>query len=325
MRKLFLLLGVLLVCCGISHSQKLTSISAIVKGYNGKVIDFEFMNQEGINMQFPYQEGQEMSFEVKLNDINLVKVNSYIWLCVRPGDRIHADIQYDGRNYKTAEFTGTPEIIVANQVIRDMRNFRISNDYKMNTLAAIATLVPMEKYYEATKLELEKELAMLEAKKAEIPEDVYRYLYAEHESLLLTNLIKCPEIYAGVRKVKAEAVIYPESYWNILDNYQLHEDVHSLKSRPYMSFLLLYKYYMKKKAAHDQGKEYVQRTGMKEEYEELADFYKGKLRENALFVFLYNQIVAGRDFNELERLVKDFLKKYNEDKYFRKTLTDMMQ
>lgn len=312
---LFILLGTLML-----QAQKPAKISATVKGYNGKVVDFEFMNQDGINEQFPYQEGEKMAFEAKLTELNLMKVNAWIWICVRPGDLIHADISYKGRNYHTAEFSGTPEMVIANNVIRDMRNYRVANNYKTNILAALVTQVPLSDYYKATQIELENELPMLEAKKIELPAEVYAYLYAEHQSILLSNLISCPEVYAG-----SNSPTYPEGYWNILDNYTLSKDGNALKSRSYMSFLLTYKAYMQKKAAHDQGKEYVPAKSIKEEYQDIAAFYDGVLRENALFVFLYNQIVIGGDFNELEPLVKEYGKKYTKNKYFKSTLTNMMQ
>lgn len=312
---LFILLGTMTL-----HAQKTTKISAIIKGYNGKVIDFEFMNQDDCNQQFPYKNGAEMAFETDLDGINLIKVNSYIWICVRPGDQIHADILYQGRNYQTAEFSGTPEMVIANNVIRDMRNYRIANNYKMNTLAAIVTQVPMIDYYKATKKELENELPMLEARKNDIPADVYAYLYAEHQSLLLSNLILCPGIYANGNKP-----VYPEGYWNILDNYTPSEDRHALESRSYMAFLPTYKMYIQMKAAHDQGKEYTPNKTITEEYKDITVFYKGVLRENALFVFLYNQIVNGGNFDEIEPLVKEYGKKYTKNKYFKKTLTNMMQ
>lgn len=305
-------------------AQKKTLVSATVSGYNGKVVDFEFIGQEKCNMQFPYKEGQNMEFEAELNDVVILKVNAWIWIFLRPGDQIHADIQYNERNYKTAEFTGTPEIVKANNAIRDMRNLRIENRYKMNTLAAVVTQVSLADYYAATQKEIREELPVLKAIQDEIPEEVYNYLYAEHESLLLSNLINCPGVYGPDKK--GASLTYPEGYWNVLDHYRLYEDLYSLKSRAYMAFLLTYKNYMRRKAAHDAGEKYVPNKTMKAEYEDIAAFYPNvSLRENALFVFLYNQISAGRDFDAIQPLVKDFLKKQSKNKYFKKLLTDMMK
>lgn len=79
------------------------------------------------------------------------------------------------------------------------------------------------------------------------------------------------------------------------------------------------------KAAHDQGKEYTPNKTITEEYKDITVFYEGILRENALFVFLYNQIVNGGNFDEIEPLVKEYGKKYTKNKYFKNTLTNMMQ
>lgn len=324
MKKILFIVGLCLFQVFPLWAQKTTSVSATVTGYNGKVVDFEFIGEEKNNMQFPYKEGQNMEVEAKLHDVVLLKINAYIWIFLRPGDQIHADIQYEGRNYKTAEFSGTPEIVKANNAIRDMRNLRIKNRYKMNTLAALVTEIPLADYFAATRKELEEELSLLKAMKGEIPAEVYNYLYAEHESLLLANLIQCPMVYGPGKS--GENIIYPDGYWNMLDSYRLHEDEYSLKSHAYMAFLLTYKEYMRRKAARDGGNEYVPNKTMKAEYEDIAAFYSNAaLRENALFVFLFNQISAGRDFNDIRPLVKDFLKKQSKNKYFKSTLTNMLK
>lgn len=324
MKKILFIVGLCLLQVFPLWAQKTTFVSATVTGYNGKVVDFEFIGEEKNNMQFPYKEGQNMEVEAKLNDVVLLKLNAYIWIFLRPGDQIHADIQYEGRNYKTAEFTGTPEIVKANNVIRDMRNLRIKNRYKMNTLAAVVTQVSLSDYFAATRKELEEELPLLEAIKDEIPGEVYNYLYAEHESLLLTNLIQCPMVYGPGKS--GGNITYPDGYWNVLDSYCLHEDEYSLKSHAYMAFLLTYKDYMQRKAARDTGNEYVPNKTMKAEYEDIAAFYSNAaLRENALFVFLFNQISAGRDFSDIQLLVKDFLKKRSNNKYFKTTLNNMLK
>jgi hypothetical protein len=49
------------------------------------------------------------------------------------------------------------------------------------------------------------------------------------------------------------------------------------------------------------------------------------LRDTALFVFLYNSGAAGEDFDVIEKLVKDYLKKYNKNKEYKKILNQVMQ
>lgn len=48
---------------------------------------------------------------------------------------------------------------------------------------------------------------------------------------------------------------------------------------------------------------------MEKEYESIATFYNGTLRDAALFVFLYNQVAANRDFDTIEEVEKGLLEK----------------
>lgn len=93
----------------------------------------------------------------------------------------------------------------------------------------------------------------------------------------------------------------------------------------YMAFLLPYKDYMRRKEAHDQGKDYQPLTSLEDQYKDMAAFYKGSLQDAALFVLLYNSITSNGDFNVIEKLVKDYLKKYNKNKEYKKILNQVMQ
>lgn len=64
---------------------------------------------------------------------------------------------------------------------------------------------------------------------------------------------------------------------------------------------------------------------MEKEYESIATFYNGTLRDAALFVFLYNQVAANRDFDTIEKLKKDYLKRYNKNKEYKKILAQVMK
>ena len=77
--------------------------------------------------------------------------------------------------------------------------------------------------------------------------------------------------------------------------------------------------------SHDQGKDYQPLTSLEDEYKDMATFYKGALQDAALFVLLYNSITSNGDFNVIEKLVKDYLKKYNKNKEYKKILNQVMQ
>ena len=116
-----------------------------------------------------------------------------------------------------------------------------------------------------------------------------------------------------------------EDYWTALDDYKLRTDEASLRNRVYMAFLLPYKDYMRRKEAHDQGKDYQPLTSLEDQYKDMAAFTKGLCRMRHYSCFLYNSITSNGDFNVIEKLVKDYLKKYNKNKEYKKILNQVMQ
>ncbi|MEG0796321.1 MAG: hypothetical protein RR397_07475 [Odoribacter sp.] len=303
---------------------KKTYISATVSGYSGSVVDFEFMGKEDLNMQYAYVENKQMEFEVELDDIVLMKLNAFVWIYLQPGDKINAAVQYDGRFFKTVEFTGTPEAVIANRVCNDMRSVRIENRYKLDPRAAAAVQTAPHNYYAATQKEWKVEKEILEAEKVQIPSQIYNYMYTEIESQFLSNLITYPMVCASMAKESIEKSM-PEGFWTVLDDYKLREDEASLKSGAYMSFLLDYKNYVRRRDALKMDVIYTPANDMKSEFEDIASFYEGSLREGALYFFLCNQIMSGKDFDTAQKLSKQYLKKYNQNKEYRKNLTEMMK
>ena len=60
-------------------------------------------------------------------------------------------------------------------------------------------------------------------------------------------------------------------------------------------------------------------------YESIAAFYDGKVRDAVLYVFLYRALSSPEEFDTAEQLCKDYFKKYNKNKSYRKELTEMMK
>lgn len=306
------------------YATKKTKINATIVGYNGKEIFFDFIEQSGINESYPYQEGMEYMLEVELKDITMLKINSWIWICLQPGDALNIHIEYNGRNYKNATFSGNKEAVLINNTIRDMRNIRVENHYKQNPMAAIVTQVKSKDYCEASQKELEQELTILKKIENKIPKKVYNYLLSEHEGILLSNLLSYPHM-VGAATEADKAQLFPENYWNLLDNYTIRRDKGSLRSTAYCSFLLPYKAYVVEREARKRGDLPKSGLSLREEYDELVSFYDNPLREKALFVFLFNVIRTGKNFDEVEILTKEFLKDHATDKELKNILTQMMQ
>lgn len=323
MKKWLLVICSCLLVIGL-QAQKTTTISAVADGYNGKVIDFEFIDNPDNNMQFPYVSGQRMDFEVELKEPALVKINLWMWLMVCPGDEIHADIHYTGNNYRTAEFSGTPSAVALNEAIRDGRNQRIAVRYKTNPLAAVVTQVPANEYHEMTQKLWKQEQELLTQVHDRVNAFAYNYVWAELEGMYLSNLVKYPYIVSEVAKKKLEECL-PEDFWTMLDGYTIKEDEASLKSVVYLGWLLDYKDYMEKRQAHLAGKTYLPERDLQKSYESLAAFFDGKVRDAVLYAFLYQAISSPEGFDTAQQLCKDYFKRYNKNKSYRKELTEMMK
>lgn len=324
MKKWFLGVCACLLVMGV-QAQKLTKISAVADGYNGKVIDFEFVDNPDNNMQFPYVSGQRMEFEVELKEPALVKINLWMWLVVCPGDEIHADIHYTGKNYQTAEFSGTPSAVALNEAIRDGRNYRVAGRYKTNPLAAVVIQVPADEYYAETQANWKKEQKLLEAVRSRVNPFAYEYVYAELEGMYLSNLVNYPYIVSEVAKKNIGDCI-PEGFWHVLDGYRVKDSEAALKSFTYKGWLLDYKEYIDKLNANNAGQEWKYVKDLQKSYDELVAFYDGNVRDAALYILFYKALTSQQDdFGLIEKLSKEYFKKYNKNKNYRKELTEMQK
>ena len=55
-------------------------------------------------------------------------------------------------------------------------------------------------------------------------------------------------------------------------------------------------------------------------------FYDGDVRDAALYILFYNALTSQRDdFDLIAKLSKEYFKKYNKDKTYRKELTEMQK
>ena len=323
MKKVLVSMLVCLLFMGV-QAQKVTKISATGVGYTGKVIDFEFIDNPSNNQQFPFKDNQKMEFEVELSEPSLLKINAWLWMIVCPGDEIDMDIKFQGKNYKHVEVRGTPSAVALNTAIRDGRMVRINDHYKTNPLAAIVTRVPAKTYYEACQRNWKKEQEILEAVRSKVDPFAFDYIHAELEGMYLDNLVKYPFMFADVNKKPLQECT-PEGYWNVLDNYQVKTSKAALKSYAYIGWLIDYADYCGRREAHKAGKEYKEAGSMEEMYNKLAQTYEGEVRDAVLYLFLYNAISGQQDFDVIKRLSKDYFKKYNKNKKFKKELTEMQK
>lgn len=315
------------ICLGIYPSfgkGEMTYISAEISGFEGKTVYFDFINQGDASTSFTYQENKVLEWNVELEDLSMVNINTWISMCVEPGDTIHAKIVYEGRYHKSVEYTGSPKAVAASNLLQNMLMSRKSIRYKSNIPAALVTLVDPIKYYKSTCEEWQKEKAMLDEIKDEISPRVYNYILSEIDGIFMPNLVTYPYVCAAYQKKELQTCI-ADGYWNALDDFVLRSDDVSLMNPTYANCLPVYKEYMRCKTAGCDLKKFRPVRSVEDDYADLVDFYDGKLRDTALFVTLYNALANNGDFETIEKLVKDYLKKYNKNKTYKKILNQVMQ
>ena len=325
MKYILLIVGLVsMLSFPVEAKQGPTVISAEIYGYVRDKVHFDFIEKEELSMEFPYKEGQLMEFTVELEDVTTLMLNSFIEMYLQPGDSLHVKVTYEGTSYKKVEFSGTPEAVAICSKLNEKEMLQRERRYKTNIPAMIVIQTDAKKFHAATVQELKDEEKIMSQVKDQVDPRVYNMAMAGIEGTLLTNLITYPYASAELHGKKLEDCL-AEDYWTALDDYKLREDEASLRNRVYMSFLLPYMEYMKRKEARDQGKEYQPLASLEDQYQEIVSFYKGTLQDVALFVFLYNSIASNEDFDVIEKLVKNYLKKYNKNKEYKKILNQVMR
>lgn len=318
---LFILLGVF---CQYAGAVKKSVITATVTGYTGQKIYFDFIQQPEASCEFEYREGQPLSCEVELEDITMLKINSWVWICLKPGDSINIQLKFEDRSYREAEFSGAEDVVAVNNTIRDMRMLRVKNRYKTNVNAALVTLVPADKYHAQCLEQWEKEIEILNGARRYMSDEMYNFLLSEHEAIFLNNLIIYPFMRASYDGKNVEE-IFPEGYWDVLDDYVVRSDKGSLRSDAYAGFLVPYEEYVYRRELRRAGGEWGKQRSLAEGFDALAKFYDKNLRDAALCVYLYNAAAEGRDFEEIDKLTERYLKNYNKNKRYKKMLLEVMQ
>ena len=224
-----------------------------------------------------------------------------------------ADIRFF-YNHASFDFSKKININITDKELRDA----------IGQVAAVVTQVPVQTYYDACLRNWKKEQEILEGIRDKVDPFAFNYIYAELEGMYLDNLVKYPFIVSDVNKKPLQECT-PKGYWEALDGYQVKSDKASLKSYAYIGWLIDYLEYREKCEARKAGKEYKPAGNMEEMYEKLVNAYEGDTRDAVLYLFLYNAISKQQDFDVIKTLSKDYFKKYNKNKKFKKELTEMQK
>lgn len=295
-------------------AQNNTTIRARFNNTTFERFYFDFMEKPDANMQFPYRKGVEIDFDTELDDITMLKINTFLLVVVQPGDEIDIEVDYDGRTFREVKFSGSSEeSVLASEALSRIRLERFNRKYKTNIPAALVVQTPADVFYKTTLEEWKEEVAVLDEYKSKLSEKVYNFVLSELEAIFIPNLISYP----GNSSI--------DGFWSMLDDYKMRDDDASLQNSSYMGILHIYMRYMQMKKSQENNVEFIPPTTLEDEYKMIAEFYDGKLRDAALLVFLYSSMSSGKDFDTLEKLTIHYSENYNINPKYLKMLSDVMK
>ena len=302
-------------------AQQKTTLSANIDGYKRSKVFFDCMQTPLISQEFHTNPGEEHIYNFECEGLVWMNINGNTGVILQPGDSLHVDIVYEGKNAKV-EYSGSERAVNNNRLVKSIENLKRSLRYKEQLLGCAALDIKPKDRIGDSRVLLEKAKALIE--KSPASPEAKNYVMAMIEYHVYMSFVEYPVMYASVRGVPVEEQEIGD-YWSIMDGYVLRSDAESMNCSEYASFLMRYCFYMNEKAAKEKGEAYTMPTVMEDMYKELAAYYDGAPRDFVLYTLLRNFILNGREIERADVLYKDYVEKYNSNAFYKSILDMLMQ
>ena len=314
-------LTLILAAIGIATAQEKVTLSAQIYGYKGDMVYFDCVQTPTIAQEFHTNPGEEHIYSFECEGLVCMTINGRTKVLLQPGDSLHVDINYEGKNIKV-EYSGTERAVNNNRLIKGIDNLKRSLRYKSQLLGCVALDIKPKSRIEDSKALLEKANALIERSQAS--NEAKNYIMATTEYDVYMSFIEYPVMYESVRKLPVDSQEIG-NYWNIMDGYVTRVDAESLSCPEYASLLIRYCFYMNEKAATEKGEKYKTPGVMEDMYKEIAAYYDGEQRDFLLYTLLRNFIMNGKEIERADVLYKEYLEKYNTSTFHKSILEMLLQ
>ena len=309
------------VTLSVAVAQEKTTLSAQIYGYQRDMVYFDCIQTPLIAQEFHTNPGEEHIYNFDCDRLVCISVNGRTNVLLQPGDSLHLDMNYDGKNVKV-DYSGSSRAVNNNRLMKSIENLKRSLRYKNQLLGCAALDIKPKSRIDDSRVLLEKANALIEKSAASI--EAKNYVRAMIDYDVYMSFIEYPVMYASVRGVAIENQEIGD-YWNIMEGYVTRTDAESLSSPEYASLLMRYCFYMNAKAAKDKGEKYVMPGVMEDMYKEIAAFYDGAQRDFLLYTLLRNFIMNGQEIERADVLYKDYLEKYNSNAFYKEIIDMILQ
>lgn len=317
-KKLLLAMVTIAVILNTAIAQK-TTLSAKVFGYQREMVYFDCVQTPLIAQEFHTNPGEEHIYSFECDNLVLMTINGRVSVILQPGDSLHVNVSYDGKNAKV-EYSGSDRAVNNNRLLKSLENIKRSLRYKSQLLGCVALDIKPKKRIDDSRILLEKASALIANSKA-TPE-AKSYISAMIDYDVYMSFIEYPVMYESVRGLAVNEQEIGD-YWSIMDGYVTRNDAESLRCPEYASLLMRYCFYMNEKSAREKGAAYSMPKVMEDMYNEIAAFYDGEQRDLLLYTLLRNFIMNGKEIERADALYKDYIGKYNSNPLY-KSIIDML-
>lgn len=305
----------------VATAQQKTTLSATIDGYKRSKVFFDCMQTPMISQEFHTNPGEEHIYNFECENIVWMNINGGTGVILQPGDSLHVDVVYEGKNAKVT-YSGTERAVNNNRLVKSIENLKRSLRYKEQLLGCAALDIKPKSRIDDSRVLLEKAKALVE--KSPASPEAKNYVMAMIEYHVYMSFIEYPVMYASVRGTAVEEQEIGD-YWSIMDGYAVRGDAESMNCPEYASLLMRYCFFMNEKAARENDSEYAMPAIMEDMYKEFAAFYEGAQRDFVLYTLLRNFIINGREIERADALYADYIEKYNSNAFYKSILDMLMQ
>ena len=322
MKKIFLLaLAIMGAAFGTMKAQEKTTLSAEIYGYQNDMVYFDCMQTPLIAQEFYTNPGEVHVYSFECDDLVCLTVNGRTTVLLQPGDSLHVNITYEGKNVQV-EYSGSERAVANNRLMKGVESIKRSLRYKDQLLGCVALDIKPKARIDDSRTLLEKVTALMERSAASV--EAKNYVMALIDYDVYMSFIEYPVMYESVRGLPlAEQEI--GDYWNITEGYVTRTDAQAMNCPEYASLLMRYCFYMNEKAAKAKGESYDMPKIMEDMYAEMATFYDGVQRDFLLYILLRNFIMNGKEIERADVLYKEYVEKYNSNPFYKEILDMLLQ
>ena len=314
-------LAIMCATFGALMAQERTVLSAQIYGYQGDMVYFDCVQTPLIAQEFYTNPGEEHVYSFECDGLVCMTVNGRVSVLLQPGDSLHLDINYEGKNAQV-EYSGTGRAVANNRLMKSMESVKRGLRYKSQLLGCVALDIKPKTRIDDSRVLLERAGAFIEKSDASV--EAKNYVRAMIDYDVYMSFIEYPVMYESVRGL---AVAEQEigDYWNIMEGYVTRTDAQSLNCPEYASLLMRYCFYMNERSAKAKGEDYTMPGVMEDMYRELVAFYDGAQRDYLLYTLLRNFIMNGPEIERADVLYEEYVEKYNLNSAYREILDLLLQ